>query len=266
MKVVAILGYPKHAESDAFAELREGIVSCGHEFAVIEEGNPLPQDASMLMTLGGDGTFLRGARIAAAADIPIMGVNFGRLGFLADNTVEDTVKAFRNGNFRIKDRHMLNAQTPAGEFLALNEVSVRRSGPAMLGVVVGVNGRELPTYWGDGLVVASAAGSTAYNLSVGGPIVFPSAQVHIIAPIAPHNLNVRPLVVPNDREITLRFVSRDDSVCFSADNQSVSLAPDAVVRISMAQFSLKRLCLEESSFVKALCEKLSWGEDKRNDR
>lgn len=266
MKVVAILGYPKDENTEAFENLRAGIISCGHSFELLCDEAKLPSDASMLLCVGGDGTFLRGARIAATASIPIMGVNFGRLGFLSENSVEATIEAFRQGNFRIKERHMLCASTPDGELLALNEIAVRRNGPAMLGVVVGIDGKELPTYWGDGLVVASAAGSTAYNLSVGGPIVFPSAQVHIIAPIAPHNLNVRPLVIPNDRTVTLRFVSRDEKICLSADNQSFYIDKDEVITISMAQFSLKRLCLEDSSFVKALCDKLSWGEDKRNER
>lgn len=266
MKVVAILGYPSDEKSAEFERLRSGIVSCGHSFQLLGGEQAVPADASMLLCLGGDGTFLRGARLAAKADIPILGVNFGRLGFLSENSVDSTVEAFRSGKFNTKERHMLQAQTPCGEYVALNEIAVRRSGPAMLGVVVGIGGKELPTYWGDGLVVASAAGSTGYNLSVGGPIVFPSSQVHIIAPIAPHNLNVRPLVIPNDREITLRFVSRDDQVCVSADNQSFTVSKDAVIRISMAQFSLKRLCLEDTSFVKALIDKLSWGEDKRNER
>lgn len=96
--------------------------------------------------------------------------------------------------------------------------------------------------------------------------MFPSSKVQIIAPIAPHNLNVRPLVIPNDKSVSLRFLSRDDSICLSADNQSLAIDKGSVIDISMAQFSLKRLCLEDSSFVKALCDKLSWGEDLRNEK
>ncbi len=266
MKVVVILGYRKDENTADFQRLRDGIIACGHSFELLADGQEVPADMSMLLCVGGDGTFLRGARIASRAGVPILGVNFGRLGFLSENSVDATIHAFQTGTFREKERSMLVANTPEGGFVALNEISVRRSGPAMLGVNVNVDGRSLPTYWGDGLVVSTSAGSTAYNLSVGGPIVFPSAHVNIIAPIAPHNLNVRPLVVPSEMPVTLSFVSRDENVCFSADNQSMVLKKDSVVTISLAQFSLRRLCLEDSSFVKALCDKLCWGEDIRNER
>lgn len=273
MKIAAILGYKEDLKSDKFLSLQEAIISCGHNLEVMETGPEadsaefsLPEDTDMLLCLGGDGTYLRGALMAAKADVPILGVNFGHLGFLSENSPEDTAEAFRTGSFVLKERNMLNVSTPVGNMLAVNEIAVRRSGPAMLGVVVGIDGVELPTCWGDGMVVASAAGSTAYNLSVGGPIVYPSAMVHIISPIAPHNLNVRPLVVPNDRNISLRFICRDESLILSADTKSVVLDRNATINISMAQFSLKRLCLGGSNFIRALCDKLSWGEDKRNER
>lgn len=266
MKVVAVLGYRSDENTAEYRRLREGVESCGHSFELLDDPSLLPPDSGLILSLGGDGTFLRVARYAALAGVPVLGVNFGTLGFLSENTVDATIKAFEAGNYRIKERSMLQARTHGGEFLALNEVAVRRTGPAMLGVKVSVDGRELPEYWGDGLIVATAAGSTAYNLSVGGPIVFPSSKVLIISPIAPHNLNVRPLVIPSDRNIKLRFDSRDGGLCFSADNQSVTLDKDSEIDISLAQFSLKRVCLEDTSFVKALCDKLSWGEDKRNER
>lgn len=267
MKVVAVIGYRKDENTAKFRRLREGIIRSGHTFEIAGEDAGIPDSgADVILSVGGDGTFLRCARIAATSGIPILGVNFGRLGFLSENSVEAAVDAFRSGDFLCKEQHMLCAHTPQGDLLALNEITARRTGPAMLGVVVSIDGRELPAYWGDGIVVASAAGSTAYNLSVGGPIVFPSSKVQIIAPIAPHNLNVRPLVIPNDKSVSLRFLSRDDTVCLSADNQSLAIAKESAIDISMAQFSLKRLCLEDSSFVKALCDKLSWGEDLRNEK
>lgn len=266
MKVVAVLGYKSDENTAEYRRLREGIENCGHVFRLLDDPSALPPDSGLILSLGGDGTFLRVARYAALAGIPVLGVNFGTLGFLSENTVDATIKAFETGHYTVKERSLLRAGTPGGEFFALNEIAVRRTGPAMLGVKAVVDGRELPTYWGDGLIVATAAGSTAYNLSVGGPIVFPSSKVLIISPIAPHNLNVRPLVIPSDRNIRLSFVSRDEGLCFSADNQSVTLDKDSEIEISLAQFSLKRVCLEDTSFVKALCDKLSWGEDKRNER
>ncbi len=147
---------------------------------------------------------------------------------------------------------------------ALNECTVHRSGAAMLGVEVTVDGTRLPTYWADGLIVSTSSGSTAYSLSAGGPIVLPQSRVLIITPIAPHNLNVRPLVVPDTSVITLRMQSRDRKVIFTADNRTAETDGDARIEISVAQFSLKRVRLNKSDFINALTEKLFWGEDIRN--
>jgi NAD+ kinase len=134
----------------------------------------------------------------------------------------------------------------------------------MLGVDVFLDGVRLPTYWADGLVISTSSGSTAYSLSVGGPIVLPESKVLIISPIAPHNLNIRPLVVPDTSEIVLRMQSRDGQYEFSADNRSTDVHEDVEVRVSVAQFSLKRVRLNRSNFINALTEKLFWGEDVRN--
>ena len=136
----------------------------------------------------------------------------------------------------------------------------------MLGVDVCVDGVTLPTYWGDGLVISTSSGSTAYSLSVGGPIALPQSKVFIISPIAPHNLNVRPLVVPDTSVISLKVHSRDGHFEFSADNRSVDVSDKTSMEISMAQFSLKRVRLDKSNFIQALVEKLYWGEDVRNIR
>ena len=129
-----------------------------------------------------------------------------------------------------------------------------------------IDGNPVPTYWADGLLVSTSSGSTAYSLSVGGPICMPEAKVLIIAPIAPHNLNVRPLIVPDTAEITLSMQSRDEQVMCSMDNRNLILSPSATLTVKVAQFSLKRVRLAKSNFVKALTTKLFWGEDVRNDR
>lgn len=146
----------------------------------------------------------------------------------------------------------------------LNEVSVHRSGAALLGIDVRMDGHPLPTYWADGLLVATSSGSTAYSLSVGGPICAPEAKVLIIAPIAPHNLNARPLVVPDTTEISISMRSRDDSVMLSMDNRNHLVEPSVSLDVKVAQFSLKRVRLKNTSFIKALTTKLFWGEDIRN--
>ena len=149
---------------------------------------------------------------------------------------------------------------------ALNEVAVHRSGAAMLGVDVVIDGIHLPTYWADGLVISTSSGSTAYSLSVGGPIVLPESKVLIISPIAPHNLNIRPLVIPDTSLIVMKMHSRDGRFVLTADNRTAEVAEDTIVKVAVAQFSLKRVRLNRSNFINALTEKLFWGEDIRNIR
>ena len=204
--------------------------------------------------------------------IPVLGVNLGRLGFLSENRPESVASSLLSGAYTIENRTLLEtdfskpAGSPSidGKPFALNEITLHRSGSAMLGVDVSVDGSVLPTYWADGLLVATSSGSTAYSLSVGGPIVLPESRVLIIAPIASHNLNVRPLVVPDTSVIELGLQSRDENVILTMDNRSVEIEPDMKIRVSMAQFSLKRVRLNSSNFINALTGKLFWGEDIRN--
>lgn len=231
----------------------------------------LEEETDMLLSVGGDGTFLTAALIAQSNSVPVMGVNMGRMGFLSENRPEDVADAILSGEYTVETRAMLavsHGVEDAGAFVpyALNEMTVRRSGAAMLGVDVCVNGVKLPTYWGDGLVISTSSGSTAYSLSVGGPIVIPESKVLIISPIAPHNLNVRPLVVPDTSRIELVMQSRDGHFEFSADNRTMEMSESAKVTVEMAQFSLKRVRLNKSNFIQALTDKLYWGEDVRNIR
>ena len=197
--------------------------------------------------------------------IPVLGVNLGRLGFLSENVPENVADAVNSHAFTIERRSMLHACGVDSEWpYALNEMSVHRSGAAMLGVDVSINGVPLPTYWADGLLVATSSGSTAYSLSVGGPIVLPDSRVLIVAPIAPHNLNVRPLIVPDTSEISIRFRARDSRVVFTMDNRTQEIQAGSRIDIRMAQFSLNRVRLNDSDFIKALTTKLYWGEDIRN--
>ena len=147
----------------------------------------------------------------------------------------------------------------------MNEVALHRSGSSVLGIHVSVNGEPLPTYWADGLLVATPSGSTAYSLSVGGPICMPETKVLVLAPISPHNLNVRPIVLPETAKIDISFESRDGRATMSNDNRVVEIQPDWSIHVEMAQFSLKRIRLAESGFVKALTSRLFWGEDMRNN-
>ncbi len=223
-----------------------------------------------LLSLGGDGTFLSGSKIAVEADIPILGVNFGRLGFLSEMQPEDLPEAVRRGSFFVEERELLQVDVsplPGGSepwHYALNEISVSRIGPSMLGIDVSLDGSALPTYWADGLLVATSSGSTAYSLSVGGPICMPDSKVFIVAPISPHNLNVRPLVVPVDTRIEISLRSRENWATFSMDNCSCSIPADTVISVGAAPVKLKRLCAGKSNFINALRTSLLWGEDLRN--
>ena len=272
MKIAVYIGDGKLKSDPRVTSLLEEFQSGGCSIYAVESDVLISADTDMVLSVGGDGTFLSAARLVAGMDIPVAGVNLGRMGFLSENRPEDIVQAVFAGDYAVESRSMLQADVETGNPeidtcpYSLNEMTVRRSGAAMLGVYVCVDGIRLPTYWGDGLVISTSSGSTAYSLSVGGPIVLPESKVFIISPIAPHNLNVRPLVVPNTSEITLVMQSRDGHFEFSADNRTADVPEDTTVTIRMAQFSLKRIRLNRSNFIQALTEKLYWGEDVRNIR
>lgn len=271
MKIAIYIGKSEVADDDGFRSLLAELGRGGCETEIISEGCTLSEDADMLLSVGGDGTFLSASKAVAGRDIPVMGVNLGRLGFLSENRPCDVAGALLSGDYCIEDRTMLNALVSTGNPdidswpYALNEFTVHRSGAAMLGVEASVDGVNLPVYWADGLIVSTSSGSTAYSLSSGGPIVLPESKVLIITPIAPHNLNVRPLVVPDSAEICLRMHSRDEDVIFTADNRTARIPAHTTVTIRVAQFSLKRVRLKKSNFINALTEKLFWGEDVRNN-
>lgn len=262
MMILAIYIKKKALRSDARTKaLKERLAEAGFTCYDIADGEPLREGTDMVLSLGGDGTYLCAARLVGDSGVPVAGVNFGRLGFLSENTPEDVFNALVSGNYRIKDRSLLSVN---GQY-ALNEVAVHRHGGAMLGIEVRVDGLPLPVYWADGLLVATSSGSTAYSLSAGGPICMPSTRVLIITPIAPHNLNVRPLIVPDTAEIEISVRSRDPKVTLSIDNKSTDLATGFVLKVTTAPFKLRRVCLDGHTFIQALTSKLFWGEDVRNN-
>jgi NAD+ kinase len=225
-----------------------------------------------ILSVGGDGTFLSASSLSVRSDVPVVGVNFGRVGFLSENRPEDVARALLDGDYVIEERAVLKASLegvagPDAEKFwpyAFNEFTVHRNGAAMLGIDVDIDGISLPTYWADGLIMSTSSGSTAYSLSAGGPIVLPGSKVLILTPIAPHNLNIRPLIVPDCANVTFRVHSRDSKVVFTADTRTLEINDGASVRMGVAQFSLKRVRLGSSNFINALTEKLYWGEDVRN--
>ena len=269
MKIAIYIGKGDVDNDPGIVRLMQELRIGGHELYVLAD-KVLLDEADMLLSVGGDGTFLSASMLVAGRGIPVVGVNSGRLGFLSENRPADVVQALLSGEYSVEHRAMLEAEVHTGESsidswpYALNEFTVHRSGAAMLGVEVSVDGVQLPVYWADGLIVSTSSGSTAYSLSVGGPIVLPESRVLIISPIAPHNLNVRPLVVPDTAEVRLKMHSRDENVIFTADNRTASISSDSQIAVRVAQFSLERVRLNRSNFIDALTEKLFWGEDVRN--
>jgi len=249
------------------SKLSEG----GSELYDLSVTGALAEDTDVLLSFGGDGTLLSAAGPAAVAGVPVLGVNMGRLGFLSACTPDEVADVLLAGQFAVEEREMLSVSTdcpgvPDGVPFALNEVTVYRAGAAMLGVDVSVNGVLLPTYWADGLLVSTSSGSTAYNLSAGGPICTPDTRVLIITPIASHNLNVRPLIVPESAAVSLSFRSRQSSVILSLDNRNFTIPVTTGVEVASAPLRLKMVSLGKSGFINALRSRLLWGQDVRNSR
>ena len=252
--------------------MRERLALEGCGFYRIRNAEDISSDMDIVMSVGGDGTFLSASKRVGNSGIPVLGINTGRVGFLSEYGPEEACEAIISKSYTLEDRALLETRVN-GEMresdssfwpYTLNEISVLRGGASILGVDVCLDGNPLPTYWADGLLVSTSSGSTAYSLSVGGPICVPDSKVIIIAPIAPHNLNVRPLVVPDSTVVSISMRSRDKEVAMSMDNRNVRLSADSTLEVKVAQFSLKRVRLAKSSFIKALTTKLFWGEDIRN--
>lgn len=245
-----------------------GLSSAGVDVYPVPEPSSLLPATDMLLSFGGDGTFLCAARRAAEADVPVLGVNLGRLGFLSENPADGIVESILAGKFTLESREMLAVEGFSKDGFwpyALNEVCLSRIGSATLGVDVRLGDTLLPTYWADGLLVATSSGSTAYNLSAGGPICTPDAGVTILTPVAPHNLNLRPLVIPAGTPVSLSFHSRDGVARLSLDNRAYELPDGAGVKVVPAHFRLKRVVLEKSNFFQALESRFFWGQDVRNN-
>lgn len=250
------------------AGLLSALAAGGVEIYNIASG--LVPDTDLLLSFGGDGTFLSAARLVCEAGVPVLGINLGRLGFLSDANLDEVAPAILDGNFHVEKRSMLRiaieGKQPEDFFpYAINETAVRRAGSATLGVEVSLGESKLPTYWGDGLLVSTSSGSTAYSLSVGGPICTPEVDAVIVAPIAPHNLNVRPLVVPSDSDFVVSASDRKNPfVVLSVDNRDYLVPAGAKISVSKAPFALGRVVIGKSNFIDALRSKLFWGEDVRN--
>lgn len=225
-----------------------------------------------LLTIGGDGTILDAVSIVKNANIPILGINTGRLGFLANvakNEINEAIDDLLAGRFTLNERDTIMLSTSNDYILepnfALNEVTVSRKGTtSMITVHTYINGVYLNSYWADGLIIATPTGSTGYSLSCGGPIIMPQAQNFVITPIAPHNLNVRPFVIPNNFKIRLKIENRENEYLASLDSHIYTFSNDVELFLQRAETTVKLVQTHRQDFPTTLRNKLMWGLDRRN--
>ncbi len=229
-------------------------------------------EIDIVFSIGGDGTFLESVSYVRNLEIPIVGINSGRLGFLANISQEEiptALQSIHEKKYNIEDRTLLEINSDKDIFksfnFALNEITVqKRDSGSMITIKVFLNGEFVNTYWADGLILSTPTGSTAYSLSLGGPIVVPGSQNFILTPIAPHNLTVRPIVVPDDNEITIEVAGRTDNYLVSADYKSEIVEKNTKLSIKAANFKVKTIRIENHTFFNNIRDKLMWGLDKRN--
>ncbi len=291
---VAIYGQSVQGNAHAYvAELLEELEKVGAVIAIEEEFYQLLSEArslkdyqvftavsgldssfDMFVSFGGDGTILRAVTYIKDLGIPLVGVNTGRLGFLSTfkkEEVRKVVTEFVNKAYTIVERSLVevSSEFDIPEFrnlnFALNEVTVsRKDTTSMITVETYLNDEYLTSYWADGLIVATPTGSTGYSLSCGGPVITPTAQSLVITPIAPHNLNARPLVISDDTQIRLKVSGREEHHLVSLDSRIASLENGKEIVVKKAAFNIKMIEYTSESFLKTIRNKLLWGQDKRN--
>ena len=253
---------------EALKDLIEGQI----EYSLFTSFKDLENGADFLVSIGGDGTLLDSTLLVRNTGIPIVGINTGRLGFLARIALEklgEELEGLVKGNFEIEERTLIKLDSPANLFpeynYALNELTIhKKDTTSMVKIHTYVNKEFLNTYWADGLIISTPTGSTAYSLSVGGPIVYPGSNNFIITPVAPHNLNVRPIVLPDSSTIQLKVEGRAEEFLVSLDSRTQTIDPNVELEVKKNDFSIKLLVLPNSSFLKTIRNKMNWGFDLRN--
>jgi NAD+ kinase len=244
----------------------------GPEVVIFNDHTDLRGQAELLFSIGGDGTLLHAVRLVRDSGIPIAGINLGRMGFLSSIPRSEIIAAVDDilaNRYGIVKRTLISLISPRemfGDFsYAFNELSINKKENSSLVVVhVSVNGQNLHSYWADGLIVATPTGSTAYSLSCGGPILTPDSSNFVITPIAPHNLSVRPVVIPDNSLISIRVDSRDRQALVGMDSQSAVITPDIELVVGKADFEVNLVLRPNENFFSTMRAKLNWGSDIRN--
>ena len=254
-----------------FLQVLQGKVEGIDGFETFEENTDI-SSLELLLCLGGDGAILDTLCLVKDSGVPVLGINTGRLGFLSsisEPAVQSPLKEILEGKFEVDARSVLKLSTKSGLFgdlnYALNEITVqKKDSSSMMIIHAYVDDEYLNSYWADGLIVSTPTGSTGYSLSCSGPIIMPGSEVFVLTPIAPHNLNVRPLVIPSDREIRLKLEGRENEFLVALDSRGQAINSEEEIVISKGEFKMNIVRAQSHSFLSTLRNKLTWGLDSRN--
>jgi NAD+ kinase len=242
-------------------------------YNVLKENDQIRGFIDLFITLGGDGTLLDMVSVIGDSGIPVIGINFGRLGFLASVNKSDiaaAIYAVVNKNFTLDSRGLLSVDSESDDILgkdnfALNDITIhKRDDSAMITTHMFLDGEFLNSYWGDGIIIATSTGSTAYSLSCGGPIIFPQSNSIVVTPVSPHNLNVRPIVLPDSSTLSFEVECRSANYLLSCDSRTVLINKPIKFEVHKAAFTLNLVRLSNESYLSTLRNKLLWGLDARN--
>lgn len=257
---------------EKFHQFITGKVILPKTVSTFKDNTALIGQADLLISLGGDGTLLDTLALIRDSGIPVIGINFGRLGFLASvnkDEIGKAITALLKKEFSLDKRSLLRIESENnlfnGENFALNDITIhRRDDSAMMLINAYMNDEFINSYWADGLIIATPTGSTAYSLSCGGPIIFPSSESFVITPVAPHNLNVRPLIVPDHVSLTFQVEARSAKFLVSCDSRTETVDGSVKIILKKADFDVNLIRLNEESYLTTLRNKLLWGIDTRN--
>lgn len=255
-----------------FFEKINGRIELPEDFQLFESYLDINDQMDMLLSIGGDGTLLDTIPFIRGSGIPILGINLGRMGFLSSiskNDIAEAISSIFSGDYYLEKRALLQLEKPAGIFgdlnFGLNDLTIYRNNTTSLIVVhVFVDGRKLNSYWGDGLIVSTPTGSTAYSLAVGGPILTPGSHNFVIAPIASHNLTVRPIVIEDSSEIKIKIEGREEKYLMTLDSRHSSINRNDELLIKKCDFAVNLVQMNNQDFFATIRDKLMWGKDYRN--
>ena len=248
------------------------IINFGDKYSTFNSPEDLIDDIDCIISLGGDGTLLDTVTFVRDTGIPVLGINYGRLGFLASigkDELHTAVEALVKRTYMLDKRTLLHLDANMPLFdkvpYALNEITIHKKDTSpMIKIHTYLNGEFLNTYWADGLIVATPTGSTGYSLSCNGPVIFPESASFVITPVSPHNLNIRPIVVPDDNIISFEIEGRTDGFLCTLDSRREIVDKDVQLAVKKESFGINLIRLNENNFLQTLRNKLSWGLDKRN--